>query len=192
MEIATVQWRPTPLHFAPFSASYGNCRPTISRRKRFVISASSSSSSEPDGFSWLRLAQSIRRGSQRFFENVGESVKKETGFNLKVPVDEFQGRARDSARKAQEKLERVNSELLPQFISWNKWESWKVCFLVLQLWRWFWVMFSIAVPVFIGYLHMFQFSHDRVFSGHKELGFKKIGCFTVIYSCVGRFLSKYI
>lgn len=125
MEIATVQWPPTPLHFAPFSASYGNCRPTISRRKRFVISASSSSSSEPDGFSWLRLTQSIRRGSQRFFENVGEPVKKETGFNLKVPVDEFQGRARDSARKAQEKLERVNSELLPQFISWNKWESWK-------------------------------------------------------------------
>lgn len=125
MEIATVQWRPTPLHFAPFSASYSNYRPTISRRKRFVISASSSSSSEPEGFSWLRLTQSIRRGSQRFFENVGESVKKETGFDLKVPVDEFQGRARDSARKAQEKLERVNSELLPQFIRWNKWESWK-------------------------------------------------------------------
>ncbi|XP_057765242.1 ATP-dependent zinc metalloprotease FTSH 12, chloroplastic [Salvia miltiorrhiza] len=119
MEIATLQWRPIPLQCAPFSA---NCRPKISRRKRFVISASSS---EPEGFSWLRLSQSIRRGSQRFFENLGESVKRETGFDLKVPVDEYSGRARESARKAQEKLERVNSELLPQFISWNKWESWK-------------------------------------------------------------------
>lgn len=128
MEIATFQWRPTPLHPAPFSASYDNYRPKVSRRKRFLISASSSSSSsEPDGFSWLRLSQSIRRGSQRFFENLGESVKKETGFDFKL-VDEYSGKARDSARELQEKMERVNSELVPQFISWNKWESWKVCF----------------------------------------------------------------
>lgn len=128
MEIATVQWRPTPLHCAPVSASYGNYRLKTSRRKRFVISASSSSSSEPEGFSWLRFSQSVRRGSYRFFENLGESIKKETGFDLKVPVDEYTGRARNSARKVHEKLERVNSELLPQFISWNKWESWKVYF----------------------------------------------------------------
>ncbi|KAH6787857.1 FTSH protease 12 [Perilla frutescens var. hirtella] len=125
MEIATVQWRPTPLHFAPFSTSSGNYRPKVSQRKRFLISASSSSSSGPEGFSWLQLSQFIRRGSQRFFENLGESVKKETGFNFNVRIDEFSGRARNSARNVQKKLERVNSELLPQFFSWNKWESWK-------------------------------------------------------------------
>ncbi|KAK4398751.1 ATP-dependent zinc metalloprotease FTSH 12, chloroplastic [Sesamum angolense] len=101
----------------------------LSRQKRFVISASSaSSSSGPEGFSWLRLSQSIRRGSQRFFENLGESLKKETGFNLEdamVRVDEISGRASDSVRKAQDAVERVNSELLPQFVSWNKWERWK-------------------------------------------------------------------
>ncbi|KAL1556042.1 ATP-dependent zinc metalloprotease FTSH 12, chloroplastic [Salvia divinorum] len=129
MEMATVQWRPTALHSAPFSASYGNYRPRISRRKRFMISASSSSSSssssDPDGFSWLRLSQSIRRGSQRFFENLGESVKRETGLDLKVRVDEYSGRAKDLAQNTQEKLELVNSELLPQFINWNKMGSWK-------------------------------------------------------------------
>ncbi|KAL0363049.1 UNVERIFIED_CONTAM: ATP-dependent zinc metalloprotease FTSH 12, chloroplastic [Sesamum calycinum] len=101
----------------------------LSRQKRFVISASSaSSSSGPEGFSWLRLSQSIRRGSQRFFENLGESLKKETGFNLEdamARVDEISGRASDSVRKAQDAVERVNSELLPQFVSWNKWERWK-------------------------------------------------------------------
>lgn len=130
MEIATFQCRPTPLHAAPFSANF---RPKISRRKRFLISASSSSSSEPDGFSWLRLSQSISRVSKRFFENLGESVKKETGFDFKVQVDEYSERARDSAQKLQEKLERVNSELVPQFLSWNKWENWKVWFSLLML-----------------------------------------------------------
>ncbi|KAI3456670.1 hypothetical protein Pfo_013333 [Paulownia fortunei] len=138
MDIATVQCRPTPLHSSPGnllllrrtnlpSLSYRNYRPKLSRQKR-SISASASSSSGPQDFSWLRLSQSIRRGSQRFFENLGESVKKETGFNLEdvtVRVDEFSGRARDSARKAQDMLERVNSELLPQFVNWNKWDSWK-------------------------------------------------------------------
>lgn len=140
MEMATVQCRPTPLHFSPgnlfllrrtnlCSLSYRNYRPKISRQKRSKISASSSSSNGSQGFSWQRLSQSIRLGSQRFFENLGDSVKKETGFNLDdvmIRVDEFSARARDSAWKAQDTLERVNSELLPQFVSWNKWESWKV------------------------------------------------------------------
>ncbi|KAK6123878.1 hypothetical protein DH2020_042369 [Rehmannia glutinosa] len=139
MEIATVQCRPTPLHFPPEnlfllrrrnlpSLSYRNYRHKLSRQKRFLISASSSSSSGPQGFSWPHLLQSIRRGSQRFLENLGESVKKETGFNLEdvmVRVDEFSGSARNSVRKAQDTFKRVNSEMLPQFVSWNKWESWK-------------------------------------------------------------------
>ncbi|KAK4439554.1 ATP-dependent zinc metalloprotease FTSH 12, chloroplastic [Sesamum alatum] len=139
MEISMLQCRQTPLHVSSenlflirrinlSSLPYRNYRPKLSRQKRFIIAASSASSGGPEGFSWLRLSQSIRRGSQRFFENLGESLKKETGFNLDdamVRVDEISDRARDSARKAQDAVERVNSELLPQFVSWNKWERWK-------------------------------------------------------------------
>ncbi|EYU27570.1 hypothetical protein ABFS82_13G145300 [Erythranthe guttata] len=139
MEIATVQCRSTPHHFPPenlfllrrtnlSTLSYRNSSPNLSRRKRSVISASSSSSSGPQGFSWLRLSQSIRRGSLRFFQNLGDSVKKETGFNVDdvlVRFDGLSGRAGNSARNAQDSLQRVNSELLPQFVTWNKWEKWK-------------------------------------------------------------------
>ncbi|GFQ08519.1 ATP-dependent zinc metalloprotease ftsh 12 chloroplastic [Phtheirospermum japonicum] len=141
MEIATVRCRPAPLNFLPRNhflqrrthlqhLSYRNHRPKLSRQKRSIISASSSSpsSSGPQGFSWPHILQSIRRGSQRFFENLGDSVKKETGINLedvKDKVDEFSGEARNSAREAKENFERVNSEMLPQFVSWNKWERWK-------------------------------------------------------------------
>lgn len=58
---------------------------------------------------------------------MGESVKKETGFDAEdviVTVDGLSSRAQGSA---QDSLDRVNSELLPQFVSWNKWERWKVC-----------------------------------------------------------------
>ncbi|KAL8461893.1 hypothetical protein ACS0TY_033099 [Phlomoides rotata] len=128
MEMATLQCRSTPLHFHPGSIfphqrttlcalSYLNHRPRRPRRKRFMISASN----EPQGFSWQRFSQSISRGSQRFFEKLGDSMKKETKLNLDdvmIRVDEFSGRARDT-------LERLNSELLPQFVCWNKWENWK-------------------------------------------------------------------
>ncbi|KAL3627120.1 ATP-dependent zinc metalloprotease FTSH 12, chloroplastic [Castilleja foliolosa] len=141
MEIATVKCRPAPHYFPPRNhflqrrknlqyLSYRNHWPKLSRQKRSIISASSSSSSSngPQGFSWPHLLQNIRRGSQRFFENLGESVKNETGINLddvKDKLEELSGEARYSARKAKDKLERVNSELLPQFVSWNKWERWK-------------------------------------------------------------------
>lgn len=140
MEMATLQCRSTPLHFHPGSVfplqrtnlcplSYLSHTPRRLRRKRFIISASNSSSNEPQGFSWQRLSQSISRGSQRFFEKLGDSLKKETRFNLDDVmgrVDELSGRARDPARKARDTLERLNSELRPQFVSWNKWENWKV------------------------------------------------------------------
>ncbi|KAL3851024.1 hypothetical protein ACJIZ3_012906 [Penstemon smallii] len=110
----------------PSSFTHPNYRPKISRQKRPVISASSSSSSSgPEGFSWVRLSQSIGRGSNRFFQNLGESLKKETGFSLedaKLRLEDVSVRARDSARS---EFERVKSELLPQFISWNKLERWK-------------------------------------------------------------------
>ncbi|KAL6514041.1 ATP-dependent zinc metalloprotease FTSH 12, chloroplastic [Orobanche hederae] len=138
MEIATVQCRRTPLHFRPGNLfprrrtnvhylSYRNYDLGLSRQKRSFVSASSSSSSSssssngPHEFSWPQLLQSIRRGSQRFYDNLGESVKKETGVSLediKVRVDGFSNSARTSAREAKEKM-------LPQILSWNKWERWK-------------------------------------------------------------------
>ncbi|XP_016476221.1 ATP-dependent zinc metalloprotease FTSH 12, chloroplastic [Nicotiana tabacum] len=82
----------------------------------------------PEGFSWLRLSQSIRRGSERFVKQLGDSVKKETGFDFddaKNTVAEFSGRAVDSAKKGQIQLQRFKSELFPEFLNWNKFESWK-------------------------------------------------------------------
>lgn len=135
----SLQCRPTPLHFSaenifpirrtilislPHNRNY---RPKLSRQTGFTISASSasSSSSGPEGFPWL---QSIRRGSQRFLENLGPSVRKELGLNLDdvtVRVADVSVRTRESARKARDTVERVRCELLPRFVNWNKWELWK-------------------------------------------------------------------
>lgn len=56
-------------------------------------------------------------------------MKKETGFDFddaKNTVAEFSGRAVDSAKKGQIQLQRFKSELFPEFLNWNKFESWKV------------------------------------------------------------------
>ncbi|RAL41099.1 hypothetical protein DM860_008797 [Cuscuta australis] len=94
----------------------------LSRRKNAVFVASfSSPSNGSQGFSWLHLSQSVRRGSQRFLEALGDSVKKETGFEFegtKAGVFEFTNGARA-------RLDRVKSELLPEFIEWHRWELWK-------------------------------------------------------------------
>ncbi|TQE08799.1 hypothetical protein C1H46_005647 [Malus baccata] len=85
-------------------------------------------SNGPDGFSWQSLTRSIRRGSERFLSDFGESVKKETGFDLKeanVTVGEFVGRVGDGLKKGGTELERFRTELLPEFVSWNRWERWK-------------------------------------------------------------------
>lgn len=85
-------------------------------------------SNGPDGFSWQSLTRSIRRGSERFWSDFGESVKKETGFDLKeanVTVGEFVGRVGDGLKKGGTELERFRTELLPEFVSWNRWERWK-------------------------------------------------------------------
>lgn len=55
-------------------------------------------------------------------------MKKETGFDfqdVKVKVGEFSGRAVDSAKNGQILLQRFQSELFPEFLNWNKFESWK-------------------------------------------------------------------
>lgn len=58
-------------------------------------------------------------------------MKQETGFDfkdVKVKVGEFSGRAVDSAKNGQVLLQRFQSELFPEFLNWNKFESWKVNF----------------------------------------------------------------
>lgn len=55
-------------------------------------------------------------------------MKQETGFDfkdVKVKVGEFSGRAVDSAKNGQVLLQRFQSELFPEFLNWNKFESWK-------------------------------------------------------------------
>ncbi|KAG8386641.1 hypothetical protein BUALT_Bualt03G0169800 [Buddleja alternifolia] len=133
MELTAVQCRSPLLLLTPenlfllrkqnfrSSLPYRNYTSKLSRQKRFIISASSSSSSGPEGFSWLRLSQSITRGSHRFFQSLGDSVKKETGFDF----EDVKVRVNEVSEKAQDKLEQLNSELLPQFISWNSWQLWK-------------------------------------------------------------------
>ncbi|BBH01448.1 FTSH protease 12 [Prunus dulcis] len=88
----------------------------------------SANSNGSDGFSWVSLTQSIRRGSERFWSNFGESVKKETGFDLKdanVKVGEYVGRVEGGLKKGRTELERFKTELVPEFVSWNRWERWK-------------------------------------------------------------------
>ncbi|KAL3345394.1 hypothetical protein AABB24_024391 [Solanum stoloniferum] len=105
------------------------CRRKFSRiRRPTIVASSSNTNNSPEGFSWLQLSQSIRRGSERFLNQLEDSVKKETGFDfqdVKVKVGEFSGRAVDSAKNGQVLLQRFQSELFPVFLNWNKFESWK-------------------------------------------------------------------
>ncbi|XP_073303166.1 ATP-dependent zinc metalloprotease FTSH 12, chloroplastic [Primulina huaijiensis] len=134
MELTNTQFKPNPLRFYPenlfllrrisIRASPYRCyRSKISRQKGIKISASSSgtNASEPEGFSWPQFSQSIGRGSQRFFQKFGESVKKETGFS----IEDAKVRVNEMTDRFQVQFERVNSEVLPQFIDWNKWDYWK-------------------------------------------------------------------
>lgn len=72
----------------------------------------------------MSLTRSIRRGSEQFWSSFGDSLKKETGFDLKevnVKVGECLG-------QAGAELERFKTELVPEFVSWNRLEHWKVMF----------------------------------------------------------------
>ncbi|KAM3355672.1 ATP-dependent zinc metalloprotease FTSH 12, chloroplastic [Capsicum galapagoense] len=127
------------------------------RRPTFIASSSSSSSSpsNPEGFSWLQLSQSIRRGSERFLNELSDSVKKETGFDFedaKIKVVEFSGRAVDSAKSGQILLQHFQSELFPEFLNWNKFESWK------DIKKWD----SKRVGVFILYVIVTVFSCQKI------------------------------
>ncbi|XP_006347120.1 ATP-dependent zinc metalloprotease FTSH 12, chloroplastic [Solanum tuberosum] len=124
-QLNSIQLSSKPLFFTlPFK-----CRRKFSRiRRPTIVASSSNTNNSPEGFSWLQLSQSIRRGSERFLNQLEDSVKKETGFDfqdVKVKVGEFSGRAVDSAKNGQILLQRFQSELFPEFLNWNKFESWK-------------------------------------------------------------------
>ncbi|ESQ27162.1 hypothetical protein EUTSA_v100180710mg, partial [Eutrema salsugineum] len=143
MEIA-IPYKPNPLISSPtkffkrpkssglvrFPAKYGL---RVTRRNpifRVYASESSngSSSNNDGGFSWLRLARSLRIGVERIGEKIGESVKKEIGFDSEeagARVDEYVGRVKNSVQKGQHQLDRLKNETVPSFIDWNKWEHWK-------------------------------------------------------------------
>jgi cell division protease FtsH len=91
-------------------------------------SSSGSSSNSDGGFSWVRLAQSIRLGAERIGEKIGESVKTEIGFDSEEAsgrVNEYVARVKDSVHKGHHELTRFKNETVPSFIDWNKWEHWK-------------------------------------------------------------------
>ncbi|KAL6198827.1 hypothetical protein ACLB2K_028615 [Fragaria x ananassa] len=96
-------------------------RPKLSRKNSIFRVRASANPNGSDGFSWVSLTRSIRRGSEQFWSSFGDSLKKETGFDLKevnVKVGECLG-------QAGAELERFRTELVPEFVSWNRLEHWK-------------------------------------------------------------------
>ncbi|KAL6975041.1 ATP-dependent zinc metalloprotease FTSH 12, chloroplastic [Sarracenia purpurea var. burkii] len=123
------QSHPNLVFLRPYSPLPSKCRPKLCGQKqpfsRVLALANPSGSGD---FPWLSLSQSIRRSSERFFSKFGDSVKKETGFDLKeanVRVAGFVGRFQEAAKKGEVEFYRFRSELVPEFINWNKWERWK-------------------------------------------------------------------
>ena len=116
--------------FKPLSLPSSNRRRSRQYHKRPVfVAASSANPSGPNGFSWLGLAYSIQRGSERFWVQFGGLVKRETGFDLEdanSKVNEFVGPVRGAVKRGEDGLDRFRTELLPEFVNWNRWERWKV------------------------------------------------------------------
>lgn len=123
------QTRQNLLFSRPFSPLPSNYRPKLSRQKQlFPRAFASSNPNGPGGFSWLSLSQSIRRASERFLSKFGDSVKKETGFDLEdvnVGVSGFVDQIQEMAKNGDTQFNRFRSELVPEFINWNKWDRWK-------------------------------------------------------------------
>ncbi|KAF9674467.1 hypothetical protein SADUNF_Sadunf10G0130200 [Salix dunnii] len=105
-----------------------NRRPRISRKKPIFRIHSSANANGSDGFSWPILTRSVRLGTERFFFKLGESVKKETGFDIEgvnVKVGEFVESIKGDIKKGDAALTRFRTELLTDFVDWNRWERWK-------------------------------------------------------------------
>uniref|UniRef100_A0A6M2FC27 AAA+ ATPase domain-containing protein n=1 Tax=Populus davidiana TaxID=266767 RepID=A0A6M2FC27_9ROSI len=105
-----------------------NQRPRISRKKPIFRIHSSANANGSDGFSWSSLTRSVRLGTERFLLKLGESVKKETGFDVEggnVKVGEFVERIKGDIKKGDAALTRFRTGLLTDFVDWNRWERWK-------------------------------------------------------------------
>lgn len=136
----TVTYRPNPLLFssAPLAKDAHTSilfklprkqRPKVSPHKPVFRVLASANANGSDGFSWSSLARSVQQGTVRFWSNFGESLKKDTGFDLEdanVKVGGFVGRVRERVEKSGVVLERFRSDAVPEFVSWNQWQRWKV------------------------------------------------------------------
>ncbi|XP_022149642.1 ATP-dependent zinc metalloprotease FTSH 12, chloroplastic [Momordica charantia] len=103
-------------------------RAKCSRQRTKFRVLGSADSNGADGFPWRSFTRSVRRGSEKFWLNFGESMRKETGFDLKhadVKLVEFFGRANERLENLGAEVERFKTEILPEFASWNRWERWK-------------------------------------------------------------------
>lgn len=92
-----------------------------------------SASLNPGGFSWNDIVQSFQNGSKRFWLKFGDVVKKETGFDLEDAnrkVVEFVEQVRDEGNKSRDEFERFRNVGIPAFVNWNRWERWKVIYLL--------------------------------------------------------------
>ncbi|XP_076933557.1 ATP-dependent zinc metalloprotease FTSH 12, chloroplastic-like [Bidens hawaiensis] len=88
-----------------------------SRKPIFRVSASVNPDGSEPGSAWTRFSQSIRRNSEGLVNYLGDSLKKETGVDLKdasSKVYGFMGEFQDSVLKSQ-----------AEFKNWNEWERWK-------------------------------------------------------------------
>ncbi|KAK0598789.1 hypothetical protein LWI29_038027 [Acer saccharum] len=103
-------------------------RPRISRQRPVFRVCSSANPDGSGGLSWQSLGRSVRVGSERLCSKMGESVKKETGFDFdeaNVKVTELVGRVKGELKKGESELTRFRTELVPAFVEWNRWELWK-------------------------------------------------------------------
>ncbi|KAF5728183.1 ATP-dependent zinc metalloprotease FTSH 12 chloroplastic [Tripterygium wilfordii] len=135
----TVPYKANPLIFSAtpptkiLSPSFLNQIPTkrrlrYCRQKTLFRVYSSINPNGSDGFSWLSLAGSVRRGSDRFFSRLRESVKQEAGFDLSqsnAKIGELLNGVKEGIKKGEALLVRFRTEMVPRFVSWNSWELWK-------------------------------------------------------------------
>lgn len=101
----------------------------IPRRKSNFRALASANPDGADGFSWSDVSRSFQNGSRRFWLKFGETVKKETDFDLEEAnekVAQFVGQVREEAEKSGAELEKLKTQGVPAFVSWNRWERWKV------------------------------------------------------------------
>lgn len=126
-----ISYKPNPLLFSTPPLSLTKQRHKLYRKRPEFRALAAANPNGSGGFSWRSLSRSLRQGSVRFWSNLGDSVKKETGFDLEeanTRVTEFAGRVRDGVKVSGSELDRFRTDVLAEFVDWNKWQHWKVKF----------------------------------------------------------------